>query len=85
MDLEEIMSHCMLLMGSLSHLQGRTFCRGVGNLGQESQNGLAGINPRDIESIQVLKDASATAIYGSRGANGVVVITTKKGMEEKLR
>ena len=56
---------------------------GVGNLGQESQNGLAGINPRDIESIQVLKDASATAIYGSRGANGVVVITTKKEWKEK--
>ena len=58
---------------------------GVGNLGQESQNGLAGINPRDIESIQVLKDASATAIYGSRGANGVVVITTKKGVEGKVK
>ena len=58
---------------------------GVGNLGQESQNGLAGINPRDIESIQVLKDASATAIYGSRGANGVVVITTKKGMKGKVK
>ena len=57
---------------------------GVGNLGQESQNGLNGINPRDIESIQVLKDASATAIYGSRGANGVVVITTKKGKSGKL-
>jgi len=51
----------------------------VGNSGQESQNGLNGINPRDIESIQVLKDASATAIYGSRGANGVILITTKKG------
>ena len=56
---------------------------GVGNLGQESQNGLNGINPRDIESIQVLKDASATAIYGSRGANGVVLITTKKGKSGK--
>ena len=53
---------------------------GVGNTGQETQNGLNGINPRDIESIQVLKDASATAIYGSRGANGVVLITTKKGV-----
>ncbi|MBD0401913.1 TonB-dependent receptor [Flammeovirga sp. EKP202] len=42
-------------------------------------NGLAGINPRDIADIEVLKDASATAIYGSRGANGVVLITTKKG------
>ena len=53
---------------------------GVGNSGQEVQNGLNGLNPRDIESIEVLKDASATAIYGSRGANGVVLITTKKGL-----
>ncbi|GAA4800678.1 TonB-dependent receptor [Olivibacter ginsenosidimutans] len=42
-------------------------------------NALSGLNPSDIESIDVLKDASATAIYGSRGANGVVLITTKKG------
>ena len=42
-------------------------------------NVLSTINPNDIESIEVLKDASATAIYGSRGANGVVIITTKKG------
>lgn len=41
--------------------------------------GLNSINPSDIESIEVLKDASATAIYGSRGANGVVIITTKRG------
>jgi TonB-linked SusC/RagA family outer membrane protein len=40
---------------------------------------LASINPNDIESIEILKDASATAIYGSRGANGVVLITTKRG------
>lgn len=46
-------------------------------------NPLAGINPSDIESISVLKDASATAIYGSRGANGVVIITTKSGRGEK--
>src|SRR5690606_8395923 len=39
----------------------------------------AAINPEEIESINVLKDASATAIYGSRGANGVVIIETKKG------
>lgn len=44
-----------------------------------SINPLASLNPGDIESIDVLKDASATAIYGSRGANGVVIITTKKG------
>lgn len=53
-----------------------------GNL--ESANGaispLSSINPLDIQSIEVLKDADATAIYGSRGANGVVLITTKKGL-----
>ena len=43
------------------------------------------INPNDIESIEVLKDADATAIYGSRGANGVVLITTKKGRVGKTR
>lgn len=58
---------------------------GLGNSGQESQNGLTGINPRDIESIEVLKDASATAIYGSRGANGVVLITTKKGEKGNIK
>jgi TonB-linked SusC/RagA family outer membrane protein len=58
---------------------------GVGNSGQEAQNGLTGINPRDIESIEVLKDASATAIYGSRGANGVVLITTKKGEKGNVK
>ncbi len=42
-------------------------------------NGLGIINPQDIESFNVLKDASATAIYGSRGSNGVIIITTKKG------
>jgi len=46
-------------------------------------NGLATINPNDIESIEILKDASATAIYGSRGANGVVIITTKSGRQGK--
>jgi len=40
---------------------------------------LSSINPEDIESVEVLKDASATAIYGSRGANGVIIVTTKKG------
>ena len=48
---------------------------------QMNVNALASINPHDIESIEILKDASATAIYGSRGANGVVLITTKKGRE----
>ena len=58
---------------------------GGGNTGQEQQNGLNGINPRDIEDIQILKDASATAIYGSRGANGVVLITTKKGTPNQVK
>ena len=47
---------------------------------QEPTNPLMTLNPDDIESVTVLKDASATAIYGSRGANGVVVITTKRGV-----
>ncbi len=45
----------------------------------DNPQGVNFLNPNDIESIQVLKDASATAIYGTRGANGVVIITTKKG------
>ncbi len=47
--------------------------------GQGSLNLLSNLNPSDIESVQVLKDASATSIYGSRGANGVILIETKKG------
>lgn len=48
-------------------------------------NVIGAINPNDIETFTVLKDASATAIYGSRASNGVIVITTKKGDEAKLR
>ncbi len=48
-------------------------------------NGLATVNPNDIESFTVLKDASATAIYGSRASNGVILITTKKGSGGKPR
>ena len=47
--------------------------------------GIEALNPRDIESIDILKDASSTAIYGSRGANGVVLITTKRGQEGKTQ
>ena len=47
--------------------------------------GIETINPRDIESIDILKDASSTAIYGSRGANGVVLVTTKRGQEGKMQ
>lgn len=54
----------------------------AGNSGtSEAQSSLNFLNPNDIESITVLKDASATAIYGARGANGVVLVTTKSGKE----
>lgn len=65
---------------------------GSGNGGGESagvgstvvgRNPLNALNPADIESIEILKDASSTAIYGSRGANGVILITTKKGKAGK--
>lgn len=52
---------------------------------QIAQDPLASLNPADIEDITVLKDASSTAIYGSRGANGVILITTKKGKEGKAK
>ena len=47
--------------------------------------GIETLNPRDIEAIDILKDASSTAIYGSRGANGVVLVTTKHGQEGKMQ
>ncbi|WP_298392195.1 TonB-dependent receptor [Flavobacterium sp.] len=50
-----------------------------GNSGNNAVSPLSMINPNDIQSIDILKDASATAIYGSRGANGVIIITTKSG------
>lgn len=57
---------------------------GFGNTGgQARMSGLSTINPSDIESIEILKDASATAIYGARAANGVVLITTKSGKQGK--
>ncbi|KXX66810.1 TonB-dependent receptor [Flammeovirga sp. SJP92] len=51
----------------------------------QSYNPLSAINPNDILSVEILKDASATAIYGSRGANGVIIITTKKGQDGKFK
>lgn len=51
--------------------------------GIQVENGLSTLSPQDIESIDVLKDASATAIYGARGANGVVIITTKSGRNNR--
>ena len=55
---------------------------GIGNL-ESTLDPLSFINPGDIERIEVLKDVSATAIYGSRGANGVVIVTTKKGNRQE--
>ncbi|HEX7845464.1 MAG TPA: TonB-dependent receptor plug domain-containing protein, partial [Chitinophagaceae bacterium] len=60
----------------------------VNNPRQVSEGGISPfntINPADIESVEILKDADATAIYGSRGANGVILITTKKGTVGKAR
>ncbi|MFT4022703.1 MAG: TonB-dependent receptor [Flavihumibacter sp.] len=64
-----------------------SFGAGASNFtgGQPARNPLSSLNPSDIESINILKDASATAIYGSRGANGVVLITTKSGKTGKTR
>lgn len=53
------------------------------DFGGQNDNSLAVVNPNDIANIEVLKDASAKAIYGSRGANGVVIITTKRGKNNK--
>ena len=61
--------------------EGRTTDYGM----KQSNNPLSTISPQDILSIEVLKDASATAIYGSRAANGVILVTTKKGKEGKAR
>ncbi len=64
----------------------------IDNTGENTEEGdgptvnpIANINPDDIESIDILKDASATAIYGARGSNGVVIVTTKRGKEGKPR
>ncbi|MEA5043933.1 MAG: SusC/RagA family TonB-linked outer membrane protein [Petrimonas sp.] len=55
------------------------------NIDNLSNVSIAGLNPNDIKDITILKDAAATAIYGARAANGVIVITTKRGREGKLR
>jgi len=58
----------------------------TGNIGGTAiQNSLADINPSDIQSMEILKDASATALYGSRAANGVILITTKRGGGAKTK
>lgn len=61
------------------------FSKRDGSANGVNSNALADLNPNDIESIDILKDAAATAIYGSRGANGVVMITTKRGKAGKTQ
>ncbi|QHS61139.1 SusC/RagA family TonB-linked outer membrane protein [Chitinophaga agri] len=58
---------------------------GFTNFSGNQMSALSFINPNDIESIEILKDADATSIYGSRGANGVILITTKKGKEGEVK
>ncbi|MDR2809202.1 MAG: TonB-dependent receptor [Tannerellaceae bacterium] len=74
--------------GSLGTSQSESGSSGTSQSSSVSQvtarlNPLAAINPNDIENIQILKDVSATAIYGSRGSNGVIIITTKNGQKGK--
>lgn len=81
--------------GSPSGSNTKVLIRGVGTLnntdplyvidGVPTKSGMHELNPGDIESMQVLKDASSASIYGSRAANGVIIITTKKGKKGKSR
>ncbi|WP_291402469.1 SusC/RagA family TonB-linked outer membrane protein [Daejeonella sp.] len=59
------------------------YSAGNANGGRDGSDGLSSVNPDDIESINVLRGASATALYGSRAANGALIITTKKGSSQK--
>lgn len=56
-----------------------------GQTGQGSSNPLAAINPNDVESIEILKDAASSAIYGAQAANGVIIVTTKKGKKGRTK
>ncbi|AWV99437.1 SusC/RagA family TonB-linked outer membrane protein [Arcticibacterium luteifluviistationis] len=67
----------------VSNYQGNTSAQGNGQTGFDYGNATSDINPEDVESISVLKGAAATALYGSRGANGVIMVTTKKGVARK--
>lgn len=81
--------------GSPSGSNTQVVIRGVGTLnntdplyvidGVPTKAGMHELNPNDIESIQVLKDASSASIYGSRASNGVIIVTTKKGKEGKMQ
>jgi TonB-dependent SusC/RagA subfamily outer membrane receptor len=67
------------ISGNAQGIAGFDWQGGAGGQQAGALNPLATLNPNDIESMEVLKDASATAIYGSRAANGVIIITTKRG------
>lgn len=67
------------ISGNAQGITGFDWQGGAGGQQAGTLNPLATLNPNDIESIEVLKDASATAIYGSRAANGVIIVTTKRG------
>ncbi len=67
----------------VSNYQGNDLNQSVGSDGFDYGNAASDINPEDVESISVLKGAAATALYGSRGANGVIMVTTKKGKARK--
>ncbi|MDB5134563.1 MAG: SusC/RagA family TonB-linked outer membrane protein [Mucilaginibacter sp.] len=73
-DISSPIGNDVVSAGGISTALSTAFVNGLNSLG--------GLNPDDIESITVLKDASSTAIYGSKGAGGVVIITTKKGKKE---
>ena len=66
-------------ISGLQFVDGENVVGDFGRAGLRQTTGLENINPEDIESIQVLKDASAAAIYGTRAANGVIIVTTKRG------
>jgi TonB-linked SusC/RagA family outer membrane protein len=70
-------TNTMISAGDFDNFNGSTMT--------QPANALSFLNPADIASVEILKDASSTAIYGSRGSNGVVLITTKKGIEGKTR
>ena len=71
--------------GQAGGITGFDWQGGAGGQQAAATNALANLNPDDVESIEVLKDASATAIYGSRAANGVIIITTKRGKKADAR
>lgn len=74
----------LIVIDGIPQLQGGTPSSGTGYSGSEKDNSLINISPDDIESINILKDASAASIYGSDASGGVILITTKRGKEGKV-